>query len=203
MAKKKVIKSRSLILTERIENSILLVRGEKVMLDKDLAELYGVETKVFNQAVKRNIKRFPDDFMFQLTQKELETWRSQFVTSNPAAKMSLRRKPYAFTEQGVAMLSSVLHSDRAVEVNIEIMRAFVRIRKLTATHKDLASTLADVEKRLDKHDHHFHAVFETIRQLVEPPTQQQKDRRIGFRSDKQVGWRDLRRHEPTNRSQRT
>ena len=118
----------------------LLIRGEKVLLDRDLADLYQVETRVLIQAVNRNIGRFPTDFMFQLSTKELERWRSQFVMSNPAAKMGLRRR-HAFTEQGVAMLSSVLHSERAVEVNIEIMRAFVRLRQLLASHEGLARKL--------------------------------------------------------------
>jgi len=118
MARKKTTNpSTALIPAERIERSILLIRGEKVLLDRDLADLYQVETRVLIQAVKRNIGRFPTDFMFQLSTKELERWRSQFVMSNPAAKMGLRRRPYAFTEQGVAMLSSVLHSERAVDVN--------------------------------------------------------------------------------------
>jgi hypothetical protein len=115
--------SRSLIPTERIERAILLIRGNKVMLDSDLASLYGVETKVLNQAVKRNLDRFPEDFMFQLSSEEFENWRSQIVTSNPAARMGLRRKPYAFTEQGVAMLSSVLRNSRAVAVTASLFRA--------------------------------------------------------------------------------
>src|SRR5580765_4347372 len=119
----------SLIPTERIERAILFIRGQKVILDRDLATLYHVPTKVLNQAVTRNLKRFPGDFMYQLTEAEFDNWRSQFVTSNPAAKMGLRRRPYAFTEQGVAMLSSVLKSDRAIEVNIAIMRAFVKLRE--------------------------------------------------------------------------
>ena len=131
MAKKKTTRKSSVsVPVERIEASILIIRGEKAMLDRDLAELYGVETRVLVQAVKRNLKRFPADFMLQMTKKELEVWRSQFVISNPNAKMSLRRRPYAFTEQGVAMLSSVLHSDHAVEVNIAIMRTFVRLRQM-------------------------------------------------------------------------
>jgi hypothetical protein len=121
---------------------------------------------VFNQAVKRNLNRFPEDFMFQLTKVELEDWRSQIVTSNPAAKMGLRRPPYAFTEQGVAMLSSVLRSERAVMVNIEIMRTFVRLRELLATHADLARRLDELEKKYDKQ---FASVFEAIRQLMTPP----------------------------------
>ena len=149
------------------------------MLDNDLAELYGVQTKALNQAVKRNRERFPEDFMFQLSQEEFEHWRSQIVTSNPSRKMGLRRRPYVFTELGVAMLSSVLNSDRAVQVNIAIMRAFVRLRELIANHKDLARKLAQLEKKQGKHDRHFLIVFKAIRELQErtkPPKQQQ----IGF-----------------------
>jgi len=135
MAKKK---AKSLVPNERIEQSILLIRGHKVMLDRDLAELYGVETRVLVQAVKRHSRRFPGDFMFQLTKEEFRDWRSQFVMSNPSTKMGLRRAPYAFTEQGVAMLSSVLNSHQAIDVNVEIMRAFVRLREILASHKDLA-----------------------------------------------------------------
>jgi hypothetical protein len=173
----------SLIPAERIERAILLFRGHKVMLDKDLAELYGVPTKVLNQAVKRNALRFPDDFMFQLSDKEFENWRSQIVTSNSAAKMGLRRRPYAFTEQGVAMLSSVLNSDRAVEVNIAIMRAFVKLREILATHKDLARKLDDVERKLGQHDEHFRIVFEAIRQLMLPPPTPETKKKIGFARD--------------------
>jgi hypothetical protein len=170
----------ALIPAERIEKAILLVRGHKVMLDRDLAELYGVPTKVLNQAVRRNSKRFPVDFMFQLTKPEFEDWRSQIVTSNPGAKMGLRRRPYAFTEQGVAMLSSVLNSDRAIQVNIAIMRAFVRLREILATHKDLARKLEELEK---KYDAQFKVVFEAIRQLMAPPPQPAKKGRIGFARD--------------------
>lgn len=141
--------SNSLIPAERIERSILLIRQQKVLLDKDLAELYGVATKVLNQAVKRNIRRFPADFMFQLSNEELEHWRSQIVTSNTAAKMGIRRRPYVFTEQGVAMLSSVLRSDRAIEVNVEIMRAFVRLRQMLASHAELSRKLDAMEKKYD------------------------------------------------------
>jgi hypothetical protein len=165
---------------ERIERAILLVRGQKVLLDRDLAELYGVATKVLNQAVRRNRKRFPEDFMFQLSKEELENWRSQFGTSNSAAKMGLRRRPYAFTEHGVAMLSSVLNSDRAIEVNIAIVRAFVRLRELLATHKELARKLADLERKLGEHDQKFQVVFEAIRQLMAPPPPAEKRRQIGF-----------------------
>ena len=135
------------------------------MLDRDLAELYGVITKAFNQAVKRNLERFLGDFLFQLNEGELENWRSQIVTSSPSAKMGLRRRPYAFTEQGVAMLSSILRSKRAVQVNIAIMRTFVKLRELLTTHKDLARKLEALEK---KYDTQFQAEFEAIRKLMEP-----------------------------------
>jgi len=156
----------SLIPVERIERSILLLRGHKVMLDRDLATLYGVETRRLVQSVKRNLDRFPDDFMFQLSAEEFEDWRSQIVMSNPAAKMSARRRPYAFTEQGVAMLSSVLRSDRAAAVNVEIMRAFVRLRRMLADHEELARKLDALER---KYDAQFKAVFDAIRQLMQPP----------------------------------
>src|SRR5262249_55210642 len=133
--------------SERIEKAILLLRGQKVMLDRDLARLYGVPTGVLNQAVSRNQSRFPPDFMFQLDAEEFENWKSQFVISNSGAKMGLRKRPFAFTEQGVAMLSSVLRSPRAIAVNIAIMRAFVRLRELLATHKDLARKLAELESK--------------------------------------------------------
>ncbi len=157
--------SKSLIPIERIEKSILLIRGHKVILDSDLAELYGVETKVFNQAVKRNIGRFPEDFMFQMNKEELEIWRSQIVTSNPAAKMGLRRRPYVFTEHGVAMLSSVLNSERAVQVNIQIMRAFIRMRQLLASNKGLMQKILAMEK---KYDEKFQIVFRAIRSTAKP-----------------------------------
>jgi len=176
MAKKK---AKSLIPAERIERTILLIRGHKVILDRDLAELYGVETRVLVQAVKRNIRRFPVDFMFQLAKEEFEAWRSQFVMSNPSAKMGLRRAPYAFTEHGVAMLSSVLNSQRAIDVNIEIIRAFVRLREMLASHKDLASRLNKLEK---KYDAQFRGVFDAIRQLMAPPPPPPQ-RRIGFHVD--------------------
>jgi hypothetical protein len=159
---------------ERIERSILLIRGHKVMLDADLAELYGVETRVLLQAVSRNQKRFPKDFMFQLSKEEYQLLRSQIVISKKG-RGGRRYLPYVFTEQGVAMLSSVLRSERAVQVNIEIMRAFVRLRELVATHKDLARKLEALEKRYDAQ---FKVVFDAIRELMAPPTP--KKRKIGF-----------------------
>ena len=150
--------------TERIERSILLIRGQKVMLDRDLAELYGVETRVLNQAVRRNIRRFPPDFMFQLSAEEFAHWRSQLVMST-RERTGLRRRPFAFTEQGVTMLSSVLKSDRAIGVNLAIMRAFVRLRQLMATHKELARKIEELERRYDAQ---FRAVFDAIRELMQP-----------------------------------
>jgi hypothetical protein len=185
---------------ERIERAILLIRGEKVMLDADLAALYGVATRVLVQAVKRNADRFPPDFMFQLTKEEVDLLRSQFMTSKSASRLNQgesgilrsqfviskiadprggrRYPPYAFTEQGVAMLSSVLHSPRAIAVNIEIMRTFIRLRRMLASHADLARKLEALEK---KYDAQFKVVFDAIRQLMAPP--EPKRRRIGFHRD--------------------
>jgi len=163
---------------EIIEHKIYLIRGYKVMLDTDLASLYQVATKAFNQAVRRNLDRFPPDFMFQLSKEELQNWRSQIVTSNPAAKMSLRRPPYAFTEHGVAMLSSVLRSARAVQMNILIIRAFVKLRQLLATHKDLARKIEELEREQKAHAHQLSAVYDVVKQLIAPPSKPL--RRIGF-----------------------
>ena len=165
---------QALVPVERIERAILQIRDKKVILDADLASLYGVETRVLIQAVKRNLERFPEDFMFQLTQDEFVHLRSQIVTSREWG--GRRYPPYAFTEQGVAMLSSVLRSPRAIQVNIEIMRAFVRLRKMLASHAELARRLDALEK---KYDSQFKVVFDAIRQLMAPP--EPKRRPIGFR----------------------
>jgi len=167
----------SLVPIERIERIILLMRGEKVILDTDLAVLYGVETKALVRAVKRNIDRFPADFMFQLNNQEVTRLRCQIGTSN--GRGGRRYMPYAFTEQGVAMLSSILHSKRAILVNVEIMRAFVRLRQMLASHADLARKLAALEK---KYDSQFKIVFDTIREMMTPP--EPKRRRIGFITEK-------------------
>jgi hypothetical protein len=167
--------ARSLIPVERIQQAIFLIRGEKVMLDFDLAALYGVEIRVLVQAVKRNIGRFPDDFMFQLTKEEYGILRSQIVILKLGRGQHRKYLPYAFTEQGVAMLSSVLNSERAIKVNIEIMRAFVRLRAMLASNKDLARRLDELEKKYDKQ---FKLVFDAIRELMEPP--EPKKRPIGF-----------------------
>jgi len=160
--------------SERIERSILLIRGHKVMLDADLAELYRVETRVLLQAVSRNQKRFPEDFMFQLSKEEYEFLRSQIVISKKG-RGGRRYLAYVFTEQGVAMLSSVLRSERAVQVKIEIMRAFVRLQELVATHKDLARKLEALEKRYEAQ---FKVVFDAIRELMARP--EPRKRKIGF-----------------------
>ena len=159
---------------QQIEKCILVVRGHKVMLDEDLARLYEVPTKVFNQAVKRNEKRFPPDFMFQLTAVEYACLRSQIVTSKEG-RGGRRYLPLAFTEQGVAMLSSVLNSERAIDVNIEIMRAFVRLRQFLLSNKELARKLAELER---KYDSQFKVVFNAIRKLMAPPKVNR--RKIGF-----------------------
>jgi len=169
----------ALISSDTLTGSILVIRGHKVMLDADLAALYGVETKALNQAVRRNIERFPDDFMFQLTSDEMEDLRSQTVTASSWG--GRRTRPYAFTEQGVAMLSSVLKSPRAIQVNIEIMRAFVRLRQMVTSNADLARKLNALER---KYDGQFKIVFAAIRELTEP-TPKKKGRPIGFRSDEE------------------
>jgi hypothetical protein len=167
---------RRLVPPEKIEGRILLVRGEKVMLDSDLGKLYGIPTRRLNEQVRRNRDRFPDDFMFQLTSEESAALRSQDATSKPG-RGGRRYAPLVFTEQGVAMLSSVLHSERAVRVNIEIMRAFVHLRAMASSYKDLAHEIHALEQ---KYDAQFKNVFDAIRALMAPPPGRAK-RRIGFR----------------------
>jgi hypothetical protein len=174
-----VLKTASLIPVERIEQSILLIRGQKVMLDRDLAQLYGVETRVLNQAVRRNIDRFPEDFMFSLTREEIMRI-SQIVISSvhPGVKtLKFSKNVMAFTEHGVAMLSSVLNSPRAVQVNIQIMRTFAKLRVIMLQHKDLARRLDELEK---KYDTQFKVVFDAIRQLMASPESEPPKKRIGF-----------------------
>ena len=183
-------KSTSITPPERIERFILLLRGQKVILDADLAELYDVETRVLVQAVKRNAERFPDDFMFRLTKQEFAFLRSQSVTSSQWG--GRRYPPYAFTEQGVAMLSSVLRSKRAVQVNIEIMRAFVRLREILATHKDLARTLDALER---KYDAQFRVVFDAIRKLMAPPPARTRPP-VGFATEMAASERGKKRKGP-------
>ena len=169
----------TLLSTERIEHAICHARGERVLLDTDLALLYGVTTRALVQAVKRNVERFPADFLFQLSTGELDNLRSQSVISSALVSWGGRRyRPYAFTEQGVAMLSSVLRSRRAVAVNIEIMRVFVRLRGLLISQYDLSRKIAEMEHR---YDGQFRTVFEAIRRLMAPLPAQR--RRAGFRTD--------------------
>jgi len=169
---------KALVPTEVIVTKILFLRGEKVLLDRDLAELYGVETRVLNQAVKRNERRFPPDFMFRLTEEE----KHELVTNCDRFKKLKHSTvlPHAFSEQGVAMLSSVLNSDRAIEVNIAIMRAFVQLRKMIASNKKLARKLKELEARVGEHDEQIQVIFEAIHQLMSPPDKPTK--KIGFES---------------------
>ncbi|OHA19042.1 MAG: DNA-binding protein [Candidatus Taylorbacteria bacterium RIFCSPHIGHO2_02_FULL_47_18] len=179
------MRTLAIIPDSRIEGKIFLLRGKKVMLDKDLAELYGAETKNLNKTVKRNIERFPADFMFQLNAREMEIWKSQIVTSKSDLNLRLqigtsshggqRYRYHAFTEQGVAMLSSVLNSRRAIQVNIQIIRTFTKLRELIATNKELREK---IEKLESKYDQQFKVVFEAIKQLLAPPTK--PIRKIGF-----------------------
>jgi len=161
---------------ERIENAIYLIRGQKVMLDRDLAALYGVTTSALKQAVRRNIERFPGDFMFVMNENEFQEWRSQIVISTKEHG-GLRYAPMAFTEQGVAMLSSVLRSKRAIAINVEIVRAFVRLRQMLTSNVELARKLEELEK---KYDRQLRVVFDAIRQLMSPLEPQRKQ--IGFHS---------------------
>ncbi len=167
---------KDLMPVERIESKIYLIRGHKVMLDKDLAELYGVKTFVFNQAAKRNKERFPEDFMFQISKEELQNLTSQFVISSWGGRRTL---PYVFTEQGIAMLSGILRSKQAVQVNIAIMRAFVRLRKILSTHKELAQKFKELELRVDSLDIEIQQIFEAIKKMIEP--EEKPTKRIGFR----------------------
>ncbi|MEI6177772.1 MAG: ORF6N domain-containing protein [Verrucomicrobiota bacterium] len=178
-AKKKAVKPATTsaeLVADRLALLVHLLRGEKAILDSDLARLYGVETKALNQAVQRNQDRFPSDFMFQLSQDEMESLRSQFVT----LKQGQHRKypPYAFTEQGIAMLSSVLRSPRAVEVNIAIMRTFVQLRRLMDSNALLADKIEQLERKYANHDQQFQIVFEAIKKLITSPSKPSKE--LGF-----------------------
>ena len=171
---------------EVVLNKIYIIRNVKVMLDRDLAELYGVETKYLKRQVKRNMIRFPEDFMFELTEQEFKEWRSQFVTSNED-KMGLRYAPYAFTEDGVAQLSTVLKSERAIKVNIQIIRLFSKMRKIMLTHKEILHKLEELERNDIEHDRKIELIFEYLKQFEEAKQQAlvQKERtRIGFKTKK-------------------
>ncbi len=183
-----------LIPSERVDNATLEIRGRKVMLSHDLAALYGVSTKAFNQAVKRNVERFPEDFMFQLTREESQALRSQSVTSNEAGSRSQavtldgrpgrggqRYRPYAFSEHGAVMAATILNSPRAVEVSVFVVRAFVRLSRVAADQRRFALKLAEIETKLATHDRSFQVVFVTIKQLMQPPAPKKK--RVGFATD--------------------
>ena len=167
--------SKEIVPVERITRAIFVFRGHKVMLDSDLAALYGVPTGHLNRAVKRNPGRFPSDFMFQLAEGEAEILKCQFGISSWGGRRGL---PHVFTEQGIAMLSSVLNSERAVKVNIAIMRAFVKLRQMLDTNRELAQKFSELERRVDKHDDEIAAILEAIRQLMTPP--EKPGREIGF-----------------------
>lgn len=173
---------------EVIMNKIYLIRGKKVMLDRDLAELYGVETKVLKQTVRRNIKRFPPDFMFEMITEELQNWRSQFVTSN-ADKKGLRYPPFCFSEYGVIMLASVLNSDRAININVQIVRIFTKMREMLASHKEILHRLEKIEHKLADNDNQIMVIFEYLKQLEQAKQQElenEKWKRVGYkRKDEQ------------------
>ncbi len=188
--------SRYLIPIERIDNAILEIRGHKVILSHDLAALYGVPTKVFNQAVKRNADRFPADFMFQLTQEETRALRSQSVTSNEAGSRSQsvtldvkpgrggpRYRPYAFSEHGAVMAATILNTPRAIEVSVFVVRAFVRLSRVAANYRQLALRLAELEAKFASHDKNFRVVFDALRKLMQPSEPEPRKRHIGFGPD--------------------
>jgi len=177
------MKKHSLLPDELIINKIILLRDQKVLVDRDLADLYGVETRVLNQAVKRNIKRFPDDFMFQMTSEEMNIWKSQIVMSDND-RMGLRKPPFVFTEQGVAMLSSVLNSDTAILVNIQIMRVFTKLRRLLDSHKEILRKLESIEKKDIEQDEKILLIFEYLKQLEQikkDETLLKERKKIGFK----------------------
>jgi len=170
---------------EVIMSKILLIRGTKVMLDRDLADLYVIETKVLKQAVRRNIKRFPEDFMFEMSSEEFQDWRSHFVTSN-TDKMGLRYPPFCFSEHGVLMLSSVLNSEIAININIQIIRIFSKMRELMLAHKDVILQLEQMQKKITEHDDNIMLIFEYLKQLEQHRqhnTDQRKRKKIGFKRE--------------------
>lgn len=186
-------RSVAIIESDDIRSRIVFLRSHKVMLDTDLAKLYGVTTANLNKAVKRNAERFPNDFMFQLTRQEGENLIFQFGISS-SSHGGRRSEPFVFTEQGVAMLSSVLKSKRAALVNIEIMRAFVRIREILSTHKDLARKIEELEKKFDRQ---FAVVFDALRQLMQPP--EKPKLKMGFRPEDPDGARNVKRKQASRR----
>jgi phage regulator Rha-like protein len=167
---------------ELVMNKIYMIRNQKVMLDRDLAELYGVQTKVLKQSVKRNLHRFPDDFMFELTETEFINWRSQFVTSN-SDKMGLRYKPFCFTEQGVAMLSSVLNSEKAITVNIQIIRIFTKIRQVLMDNTEIRLIIEELKKKTDNNTKNIEVVFQYLDELLDKKENPKERNKIGYKID--------------------
>jgi hypothetical protein len=178
--KKYFMENEILLSEELISNKIYFIRNQKVMLDRDLAALYGIETRVLKQAVKRNISRFPEDFMFELNKSEFENWRSQFVTSN-SDKMGLRYLPMAFTEHGVLMLSSVLNSDKAIQTNIQIMRIFSKVRQMLLDTTDLKIDILQIQKKLENHDKNIELVFSYLDELSEKKENETPRTKIGYK----------------------
>lgn len=177
-------KEHQLIVSDEIVmNKIYVIRNQKVMLDRDLAELYQVETKVLKQAVKRNLERFPGDFMFVMTERELVNWRSQFVTSN-SDKMGLRYLPFCFTEQGIAMLSSILNSPKAIQVNIQIIRIFTKIRQMLTDNTELRLDIEKIKKKLDNQDKNMEIVFRYLDELLEKKEIPKPRTKIGYKLPK-------------------
>jgi S-adenosylmethionine synthetase len=173
--------SQNLIISEEtISDKIYFIRNQKVMLDRDLAMLYGIQTKVLKQAVKRNISRFPDDFMFELSDAEFSNWRSQIVTSN-SDKMGLRYAPMAFTEHGVLMLSSILNSDKAIQTNIQIMRIFTKVRQMLLDTTEIKLDIAQIKKKLENHDKNIELVFNYLDELTEKKEDEKPRTKIGYK----------------------
>ena len=171
-------KNELIVPDEVVMNKIYIIKGLKVMIDRDLAELYAVETKVLKQGVRRNINRFPPDFMFEMSEKEFANWRSHFVTSKED-RLGLRYAPFCFTEQGVTMLSCILKSERAIAVNIQIIRIFTKLREMIVTHKDILLQLEKLERKVTAHDEDIKLIFAALKELLNPPIEPRP--RIGFR----------------------
>ncbi|MEN2486458.1 ORF6N domain-containing protein [Flavobacterium sp. B11] len=174
------MEEQSLLSEETISNKIYFIRGQKVMLDRDLAILYGIETKVLKQSVKRNLSRFPEDFMFELDKSEFENWRSQFVTSN-SDKIGLRYAPMAFTEHGVMMLSSILKSDKAIQTNIQIMRIFTKVRQMLLDTTEIKVDILQIQKKLENHDKNIELVFSYLDELTEKKENESERVKIGYK----------------------
>ncbi|KAF2514071.1 ORF6N domain-containing protein [Flavobacterium zhairuonense] len=174
------MEDQSILSEETISNKIYFIRGQKVMLDRDLALLYGAETKRLKEQVKRNLNRFPKDFMFELTKTEFENWRSQFATSN-SEKMSLRYAPMAFTEHGVMMLSSILKSDKAIQTNIQIMRIFTKVRQMLLDTTEIKVDILQIQKKLENHDKNIELVFSYLDELTEKKENESERVKIGYK----------------------